>query len=1280
MAWGRVKRLPFIAIAVDLAGNYTQADAAVTVDYHPIYTWTGAVSHSWDEPGNWKLNNLPTLNVPGPGDIAVINLADLVESSIPRQVYGLRLSSGSLGNYTVTVTGGPGSSVWSGGTLSNQIIVAAGAFLTIDTTNYPYLANNGVINNAGTVIITGDPLINSGGYLAGYNSTFNNSGLLQIARDGTILYNQGVIPVINNTGTIVKTTGPGTGTLQWALNNNGAAGSDSGTIAFSHGSTALGSTGSFPSGTAGARVAFTGGSHTMKTGARFTGPGRGRISGATVTLEGAVEVGSVGAPAGGFEFEGGILNGAGSLSVVGGGGTVIWTAGTLSATLAVGAGARMDIDTIYYPYLANNGVINNAGTVTVTTTGNPLNDSGGYLRGYSGTFNNSGLLQIARDGEVLHNDGVIPVINNTGTIVKTAGPGTGTLQWALNNNGAAGSDSGTIAFSHGSTALGSTGSFPAGTAGARVAFTGGSHTMKTGARFTGPGRGRISGATMTLEGAVEVGSAGTPAGGFEIAGGTLNGPGSLSVVGGSGTVSWTTGTLSTTLTVGAGARLEIDTTAYPYLSTGTINNAGTGVITGDPLINSGGYLSGYNGTLNNSGLLQIARDGTVLYNQGVIPVINNTGTIVKTAGPGTGTLQWALNNNGAAGSDSGTLAFAAGSTALGSTGSFPAGTVAARVAFTGGTHTLKTGARFTGPGRGRISGATMTFEGAAEVGSAGAPAGGFEIAGGTLNGPGIVSVVGGGGTVAWTAGTLSTTLAVGAGTRLEIDTTAYPYLSSGAINNAGTAVISGPSATYLSGYNGTFNNSGLLQVARDGEVLHNEGVIPVINNTGTIVKTTGPGTATFGWALNNNGAAGSDSGTLAFAAGSTALGSTGSFPAGTAAARVAFTGGTHTLKTGARFTGPGRGRISGATMTFEGAAEVGSAGAPAGGFEIAGGTLNGPGIVSVVGGGGTVAWTAGTLSTTLSVGAGARLEIETTAYPYLANGAIHNAGTALITGPSASYLAGYNGTFNNSGLLQIARDGTVLYNQGVVPVINNTGTIQLGAQASTVTLGWKFNQSATGILNLKVGGTNPATPQFDQINCNQPVNLGGALHVTLINGFIPTLGDNFPVMTYGSHVGSFATFSSPGAYFSRNYNAGNLTLTALIAPSTLAEWKAAYFAPGSPESASDADPDGDGLSNFAEFVFNTNPLSPSPVPQDAGVETIDGQQWLTLGYRRWANPEADGVIYTPQVGGGLDDWGTLGIIDEVDQNAPVIPGSTACRCRVLIGGEAKFLRVKATKP
>ena len=104
------------------------------------------------------------------------------------------------------------------------------------------------------------------------------------------------------------------------------------------------------------------------------------------------------------------------------------------------------------------------------------------------------------------------------------------------------------------------------------------------------------------------------------------------------------------------------------------------------------------------------------------------------------------------------------------------------------------------------------------------------------------------------------------------------------------------------------------------------------------------------------------------------------------------------------------------------------------------------------------------------------------------------------------------------------------------------------------------------------------------------------------------------------------------------------------------------------------------MTNFAEYVFNTSPLVAGPAPQEVGVEEIAGQQWLTLGYRRWANREADGVIYTPQAGGGLDGWGAAGIIDEIDPDALVIPGSTACRCRVLIDSNREFLRVLATKP
>ena len=69
-----------------------------------------------------------------------------------------------------------------------------------------------------------------------------------------------------------------------------------------------------------------------------------------------------------------------------------------------------------------------------------------------------------------------------------------------------------------------------------------------------------------------------------------------------------------------------------------------------------------------------------------------------------------------------------------------------------------------------------------------------------------------------------------------------------------------------------------------------------------------------------------------------------------------------------------------------------------------------------------------------------------------------------------------------------------------------------------------------------------------------------------------------------------------------------------------------------------------------------------------------------MNYRRWADREAAGVTYTPQTGTGLGAWSPAGIIDEADPNAPVIPGSTACRCRVLVSGAEKFLRVRAVKP
>ena len=56
------------------------------------------------------------------------------------------------------------------------------------------------------------------------------------------------------------------------------------------------------------------------------------------------------------------------------------------------------------------------------------------------------------------------------------------------------------------------------------------------------------------------------------------------------------------------------------------------------------------------------------------------------------------------------------------------------------------------------------------------------------------------------------------------------------------------------------------------------------------------------------------------------------------------------------------------------------------------------------------------------------------------------------------------------------------------------------------------------------------------------------------------------------------------------------------------------------------------------------------------------------------------MIYTPEGGITLGDWDSPGIIDEVDPDAPVIPGSIACRCRVPVGGVLRYLRVSAARP
>lgn len=95
------------------------------------------------------------------------------------------------------------------------------------------------------------------------------------------------------------------------------------------------------------------------------------------------------------------------------------------------------------------------------------------------------------------------------------------------------------------------------------------------------------------------------------------------------------------------------------------------------------------------------------------------------------------------------------------------------------------------------------------------------------------------------------------------------------------------------------------------------------------------------------------------------------------------------------------------------------------------------------------------------------------------------------------------------------------------PVVNGA-TVSFGATPGILQVngGWPkyYTQNSNGVLTVKIGGHTAGT-QFDQLAVinNGPAALGGTLAVSFINGFVPALGDSFPVVTFGSSSGAFAT-------------------------------------------------------------------------------------------------------------------------------------------------------------
>jgi hypothetical protein len=125
------------------------------------------------------------------------------------------------------------------------------------------------------------------------------------------------------------------------------------------------------------------------------------------------------------------------------------------------------------------------------------------------------------------------------------------------------------------------------------------------------------------------------------------------------------------------------------------------------------------------------------------------------------------------------------------------------------------------------------------------------------------------------------------------------------------------------------------------------------------------------------------------------------------------------------------------------------------------------------------------------------------------------------------------GAFNFTG-------GTLIADTVAFSLINNGGRISPGDGLGATQVNGNLTINS-GAMFLDIAGTAPG--QFDEVRVTGSLAAGGALTVTLLNGYVPALGAKFDVLDFASATGSFSTLSLPALASGLYWNTSNLLTT-----------------------------------------------------------------------------------------------------------------------------------------
>lgn len=638
--------------------------------------------------GTQVLQGTSSLN--GPGSVlvsagSVIVQGQVVVGALTNSSGAVNFSSGGTPTITnLTLSGGaligsdavsvPGVFNWSAGAVGGTngplpttfgLTANGGVLIGGNVTKYFY---GGAVTNAGPGSwVAGAPAI------ACYtNSLFANAmgGTFDFQGDG-IPFIQFGSAVLANAGLLRKVAATGTTTINLSCNNSGSVQALSGTLDLGAGGTSSGQFVAAP----GADLMFGGGTHSLQSASLVTGAGAINVSSGTVNIQGQISAGSWTNTGGTVAFSSGGTPTITNLTVTGGAftgsdalnvqGVFNWIGGSLggldgqhptSLSLLANGGVVITGNLTKYLYgatLVNAGPGSwNSGAASIACYTNSL-----FANAATGTFD------FQTDGIPFLQYGSA-ALANAGVLRKTGGTGTTTINLPCNNTGLVLGQSGTLSLGAGGI---SSGQF---VCAATIDFAG-THTFQTGSSLVGAGTASVSGGTLVVQGQMMVGSM-TNTGGtvdlvtggsptitnLTLSGGALIGTDALTVP---GSLNWNGGALGgvdsthpTTLSVTAGGGLFLGGGLTKYLYGGTLLNAGPGSWNGAPA------LACYpNAILTNlpGATFDFQTDGVPFIEFGSV-ALGNGGTLRKTGGAGTTTVNLPCINSGLVQAGAGTLSFA----------------------------------------------------------------------------------------------------------------------------------------------------------------------------------------------------------------------------------------------------------------------------------------------------------------------------------------------------------------------------------------------------------------------------------------------------------------------------------------------------------------------------------------------------------------------------------------------------------------------------------------------